>query len=343
MRTKINSLSTVVPSKYRVSLEIKRNGKQPTAAEAASWTRFNFVVEKQMLIAYDDSMVGSRRDDDDGDHQTTPPPKGMIDLVGCRAFKCDSSSFASQGKLFVFKLISIGFSSSSSFSSRKAPSSSSSSSSSSSCQYLFSAPSELLRERTVVILNFAAIDPYWFDPFCDLTPTGVDQRMPSSMTSIVHTPAAIQVVAAAKIIISLFRIRVALSRRHALQSRLPSIYILQINEVTTSVGGGGTLSGSVRGLIAKKDRITSICIANIIIPTFPSSSSSSMDSKGRQPPPAIALVTCDSAMTFLSLDVIKAKKQPLGRVRTYVLCTHSCTNQQWYRSIDSISILVSCC
>lgn len=326
MLTNINSLSAVVPAKYRVSLEIKQNGKQSTAAAAAaSWTRFNFVVEKQMLIAYDDSMVGSRRDVDDGDHQTPsppspPPPKGMIDLVGCRAFKCDSSSssFSSQGKLFVFKLISVGLSSSSS-------------SSSPSCQYLFSAPSELLRERTVVILNFAAIDPYWFDPFCDLTPIGVDQRMPSSMTSIVHTPAAIQVVAAAKIIISLFRMRVALRRRHALQSRLPSIYILQINEVTTSVGGGGrgTLSGSVRGLIAKKDRITSICIANIIIPTLPSSSSS-MDSKGRQPPPAIALVTCDSAMTYLSLDVIKGKKQPLGRVRTHVLTS----SDVMYRSID---------
>ena len=327
MLTNINSLSAVVPAKYRVSLEIKQNGKKPTADTAASWTRFNFVVEKQMLIAYDDSMVESRRDVDDGDHHTSPsppspppPPKGMIDLVGCRAFKCDSSSsFSSQGKLFVFKLISVGLSSSSS------------SSSSPSCQYLFSAPSELLRERTVVILNFAAIDPYWFDPFCDLTPIGVDQRMPSSMTSIVHTPAAIQVVAAAKIIISLFRMRVALRRRHALQSRLPSIYILQINEVTTSVGGGGrgTLSGSVRGLIAKKDRITSICIANIIIPTLPSSSSS-MDSKGRQPPPAIALVTCDSAMTYLSLDVIKAKKQPLGRVRTHVLTS----SDVMYRSID---------
>lgn len=315
MLTNINSRSTVVPAKYRVNLEIKKNGKLPAAA--ASWTRFNFVVEKQMLIAYDDSMMGSRRDVDDSDHQT-PPPKGMIDLVGCRAFKCDSSSFSSQGKLFVFKLISVGPSSSSS-------SSAPSSSSSSSCQYLFSAPSELLRERTVVILNFAAIDPYWFDPFYDLTPTGVDQRMPSSLTSIVPTPAAIQVVAAAKII-SLFRMRVALSRRHALQSRLPSIFILQINEVTTSVGGGGTLSGSVRGLIEKKDRTTSsICIANITIPTLPSSSSSSLDSKGRQPSPAIALVTCDSAMTYLSLDVVKAKKQPLGRVRTHVLCTYSCT------------------
>ena len=386
MLTNIGSLNTaaaaaaaavVVPTKYRVTLQIKHNGK----AASSLWTRFNFVVEKQMLIVYDDDPMvdrDGRADDDTIDHHSPlhhhhHQPKGMINLVGCKAFKCDSSPFSSQGKLFVFKLISAGLSSSSSSSRMVSPSSSSSSSS---CQYLFSAPSEQLREKTVVILNFASIDPYWFDPFSDVTLTntngaGVDQRMPSSSSSstAAHIPATTTATAAAaRIIVSLFRMRVALSRRHALQSQLPSIYMLQINEVVmtttddhhhhhyTKGGGGSILSGSVRGLIAAKNNrkiiqlsqrpassqqtalkshlhpklsdLTSICITNVlIIPTLPSSSSpsssTSTDSKSRQTSSAIAMVTCDSAVTCLSLDlqyVLKAnKKQPLGRVRTHVL------------------------
>jgi hypothetical protein len=89
------------------------------------WAPFRFVLRDQEFVPY-----LSTGDD---------TPRGCLKIAGCKAVKLSTDS--REGKKYVFKLAS------------------------DSTAYVFSARSEVVREKCIALLNFAAAHPTWFNPF----------------------------------------------------------------------------------------------------------------------------------------------------------------------------------
>lgn len=118
---------------YSVELQIKRNGS-PRAKDAKDhqdtplkeWTSFKFVLRGQEFIPY---LIDSFDNQD---------PQGCLKVAGCKAAKIPSDA---EDKKFTFKLAS------------------------ESTAYVFNAYDSKSQELTIALLNFAAANSDWFNPF----------------------------------------------------------------------------------------------------------------------------------------------------------------------------------
>lgn len=162
---------------YAVELQIKRNGS-PRAKVAEDqhntptkdWTSFKFVLRGQEFIPY---LIDSFDNQD---------PQGCLKVAGCKAAKIMSDA---DDKKFTFKLAS------------------------ETTAYVFNAHDSQTQETTIALLNFAAADKDWYNPF-----------MPNYSE------------AAAARIRQLYYCFQAKKRAAALRALYPHIYLVSVNRVT---------------------------------------------------------------------------------------------------------------
>lgn len=180
---------------YDVILQIKRNGtnRAKTATDSSNvpikeWTSFKFVLRGQEFLPYSLNATDSA------------DPQGCLKVAGCKATKLPVDQNDKERK-FPFKLAS------------------------ETTAYVFNAHDTHSQETTIALLNFAARDSCWYNPF---VPNFADQAA-SRIQGMFYAYQARKLVA-------------------AMQANYPHVYLVSINRVVESTQRKN-LFGYVSGLV----------------------------------------------------------------------------------------------
>mmetsp|Transcript_12040 Transcript_12040/g.26443 ORF Transcript_12040/g.26443 Transcript_12040/m.26443 type:complete len:349 (-) Transcript_12040:238-1284(-) len=176
------------------------------------WAPFTFVLKDQEFVPYLAS-----------DDET---PRGCLKIAGCKAVKLNTTG--GEGKKFVFKLAS------------------------ESTAYVFNARSEVVREKCIALLNFAATHPQWFNPFSLSSYVDLPSD-PAALTEVLYS-SQYAIAQGERLKAYMYAVR-ARKRVRVLRAQMPELYVVSVTDVTGVPGmaEGRRVFAYVSGLVLMEE------------------------------------------------------------------------------------------